>query len=212
MHDRRINGQAHTFGNEGALFMNAMTWWDHETGSIWSQPVGQAIDGPLEGTVLSQIPSGVVPWSTWLAEHPGTLALEVERGFLGSGRQAPSDNFVIGVALGEHARAYPFPVAAREGVVNDRLGPFPLLVQVEGESRAIHVYFRQAGEQELTFEAAGDRLRDRETGSLWHPATGLALEGPLKGELLEPVPYSSAFDWAWLDFYPESDLYGGGNG
>lgn len=84
----------------------------------------------------------------------------------------------------------------REGVVNDRLGPFPLLVHVEEESRAIHVYFREAENRELTFEAAGDRLRDRETGSLWHPATGLALEGPLKGEFLEPVPYSSAFDWA----------------
>jgi len=35
VHNRRIDGATDTFGNEGALFMNAMTWWDWEAGSIW---------------------------------------------------------------------------------------------------------------------------------------------------------------------------------
>lgn len=207
MHDRRINGQAHTFGNEGALFMNAMTWWDHETESIWSQPVGQAIAGPLEGTVLSQIPSSVLPWSTWLAEHPDTLALKLGQGFFG-GREVPRDDFVVGVALGEYAKAYPFPIVAREQVINDAIGPYPVVVHGDPQTRAVHVFFRHAGNQELTFRGQDGVLVDRETGTRWHPVTGLGLQGPLKGAFLEPVPSSSAFDWAWLDFYPESEFYG----
>ena len=57
VHDRRIDGEAQIFGNQGALFMRAMTWWDHKTESIWSQPWGMAIDGPLEGTRLKLIPA-----------------------------------------------------------------------------------------------------------------------------------------------------------
>jgi hypothetical protein len=31
VHDRRINGQAATFGSASRLCESAMTWWDHET-------------------------------------------------------------------------------------------------------------------------------------------------------------------------------------
>ena len=48
VHVRTVNGTAEIFGNQGALFMNAMTWWDHTTGSVWSQVWGRAIEGPLD--------------------------------------------------------------------------------------------------------------------------------------------------------------------
>jgi len=53
----------------------------------------------------------------------------------------------------------------------------------------------------------GDGLIDEETGSTWDIARGRAVDGPLKGAVLQGVPSSSAFDWAWLDFYPASDFY-----
>jgi len=61
VHDRRVNGEAYVFGNQGGLFMNAMTWWDHTTGSVWSQVWGQSISGPLKGTTLELIPASIVP-------------------------------------------------------------------------------------------------------------------------------------------------------
>ena len=99
--------------------MNAMTWFDHETNSIWSQPWGIAISGPLKGTRLDMLPFSLAPWASWRAEHPDTLALNTS--------------------------------AVRYG---------------------------------------GDRER------------------PLKGSLLKQIPYTPAFDWAWLDFYPDSPFYG----
>ena len=42
--------------------MRAMTWWDQETRSIWSQPWGKAIEGPLKGTLLEMVPAGMMPW------------------------------------------------------------------------------------------------------------------------------------------------------
>ena len=56
MHDRRIDGRAHTFGNYGALYKRAMTWYDHETDSTWSQPIGTAMAGAYKGVRLEMIP------------------------------------------------------------------------------------------------------------------------------------------------------------
>ena len=188
--------------------MNAMTWWDHETDSIWSQPWGMAIDGPLKGVTLDLIPAGIVPWSTWLEEHPETEVLKVGGGLFGPARERFREGYVIGVTLGEHATAFPFPAAARERVINGRVGPFPVLVVADEEAKAVHVYLRKASEQELEFDLTEDGLVDRQTASRWDLARGLAVEGPLQGRSLQQVPYITSFDWAWEDFYPHSEFYG----
>ena len=198
---------AHTFGNQGALFKNAMTWWDHETDSIWSQPWGIAIDGELKGVELDMIPASVVPWATWLADHPETLVLETIRGAYGLVREGFTSDYVIGVTLGEYAKAYPFAAASREGVINDRLGPFPVVVLADKGTKAVNVYLRRVGEEELEFVSLDGRLVDRQTGRTWDRARGFAVEGPLRGELLKQLPYMTSFDWAWEDFYPHSEFY-----
>ena len=186
--------------------MNAMTWWDHETSSIWSQPWGMAIDGPLNGTRLKLISASVVPWTTWLGEHPETLLLEVGQQGI-THRERFSDNYVIGITLGEYAKAYAFRPASQEGVVNDQIGPFPVVVIANSGTKAVHVYLRMAGDKELDFSLLDGRLVDHQTGSTWNVTAGIAVDGPLRVELLKQVPYSTAYDWAWEDFYPHSKFY-----
>lgn len=206
MHDRRIDGKAYTFGNAGALFMNAMTWYDHKTQSIWSQPWGRAIIGPLKGVALNLLPSQVTTWASWKNEHPETLAMINDLERLGTRRrQGFSPNFVIGLILAGHAKAYYYEDAAAVGVINDMLGDVPIVVWASGDN--FHSYVRQAGERRLTFRAEDDTLVDEETGSTWDVARGLATDGRLKGQALQPVPGSTAYDWAWRDFYPGSEFY-----
>lgn len=57
MHDRNVDDRTLTFGNQGALYMSNMTWWDHETGSIWVQLTGRAERGELVGATLEQLPA-----------------------------------------------------------------------------------------------------------------------------------------------------------
>ena len=209
MHDRRIDGEAVVFGNQGALFMNAMTWFDHITASIWSQPWGLAIEGELKGTRLLQLPMSLVPWAGWKMDHPDTLVLDLPDVWPGNFGLSFREDFVIGVALGDHARSYPFPILAEEVVVNDAVGPFPIVLHTSPESSNVQVFVRQAQGQVLTFVPEGTRMRDRETGSLWDPIRGLAVEGPLRGQGLQRVPGNSSADWAWRDFYPKSTEYQG---
>lgn len=197
------------FGNQGGLFMNAMTWWDHKTGSVWSQVWGQAIAGPLKGTALDLIPASIVPWGTWQKDHPHTLALINDQDSLFGRRERPRDDWVIGLALDQYRKAYYYSTLAQEQVVNDFIGPYPVVLFTNSETRQVQVYLRQVDQQILTFSLAesGEELLDTETGSVWDVNRGIAREGELRGQALLQLPYLSSFDWAWLDFHPDSEIY-----
>ena len=177
--------------------MQAMTWWDHGTESIWSQPWGMAIDGELKGTRLKIISTSLVPWGTWLADHPDTLVLETDKVPFKYAQEF-NDDFVVGISLGEHARAYPFELASEEAIINDWVGPFPVVVLVDKETKGIQVYIRGVGDIELEFAFEDGLLVDLQTGSAWDKGNGFSVDGPFEGESLREVPYVSSFDWAWI--------------
>jgi len=204
VHDRRIDGETHIFGNAGALFMNAMTWYDHDTETIWSQPWGRAIIGPYKGVELFLLPSQITTWANWKAEHPNTLAMTNDVDKLGA-RQRFDTNFVIGLLVADDAKAFYYSDVEQAGLVNDTLGDLPVFVWAAGNN--FHAYIRQVGDQVLTLQLEDGALVDTETGSTWDLTRGLATSGPLQGESLQPVPSMSSYDWAWLDFYPETEFY-----
>ncbi len=190
--------------------MNAMTWYDHTTGSVWSQVWGQSIAGPLKGTTLDLIPASIVPWGTWQTEHPNTLAMINDKGgFFGGRQQLARDGWVVGITLGEYSKAYHYPALAEVGVINDFIGPYPITLYTDPDSRNVHAYLRQVDDTVLTLALAdnGQHLVDAETGSRWDISRGLAQEGALQGQTMLLVPYISSFDWAWLDFYPNSEFF-----
>ncbi len=211
MHDRRVDGEALVFGNQGALLLANMTWWDHKTGSIWTQLTGEAIAGPLEGTKLQLIPMSIAPWNTWFEQHPDTVELSGPDDYFFLDREElPRDRFVIGIALGNDAKGYPYEIASQERVINDTIGDTPILVYVDPATRSIHTYLRQVDDRALTFEMRDGSLIDLDTGSVWEPSRGVALDGDLKGDVLFEIPYVTSFDWAWMNFYPDTDFYSGG--
>jgi len=208
VHDRRINDETYVFGNHGALWRNAMTWYDHATGSVWSQPWGRALEGDLQGTQLQLLPFSLVPWATWLEEHPDTLALATAGNFYST--QSSSDNFVIGIAIAQDAISYPYDIASDAIIINDMLGDIPILVHVNPVNRSIHVFVRQISDGTvLTFTGDEETMIDDQTGSIWDPTRGLATDGDLQSESIREIPYVSSFRNSWLVFYPNSETYAG---
>ncbi|MDY6765676.1 MAG: DUF3179 domain-containing (seleno)protein, partial [Halobacteria archaeon] len=60
----------------------------------------------------------------------------------------------------------------------------------------------------LTFSLA-DKNHMKADGSRWEITTGRAVDGPHQGEKLEKANDRSPMFWfAWLDFNPETKLYG----
>lgn len=64
------NGSESEVRNAGNLVMA-----DDATGSYWSQILGTAICGPMEGTELTVRPSTLTTWGRWRAEHPDAEVL-----------------------------------------------------------------------------------------------------------------------------------------
>ncbi len=120
-HDRRLDGTTITFGNQGALYKGAMTWYDHDTGSIWAQPYGQAIAGPRAARTLARIPAQLTTWGEWQSAHPDTLALSVSEPALPYRGRLPGEQHVVGIVIGDAAAAWPYnhsrPLAGRVGEI-----------------------------------------------------------------------------------------------
>jgi hypothetical protein len=204
VHDRRIDGQPHVFGNASTLYKNAMTWYDHETDSIWSQPWGLGLQGEYEGVELFLLPFQLTTWKNWRTAHPHTLAMTNDWELL-IAREEFDPDFVIGLQFAENNKAYYYGDVAAAGVVNDMLGEFPVIVWAKDNN--YQAYLRTVDDRTLTFTTHGDTIIDEETNSTWDMSRGLATDGPLTGQGLQAVPSLSAFDWAWTDFYPQSTFY-----
>jgi hypothetical protein len=228
VYSRIIDGVEYTFGVSGKLIMNVLVMYDRQTDTLWSQLIGEAVEGPLKGTKLEFVPSWQTTWSDWKTQYPETLALD--KGFAG-GRdpytsyynssssgvigQSTIDErlyvkeFVVGVEQNGWAVAYPFGVLNDEPVVNDQVGDQPILVVFNADTATGLVFDRQVNGQTLTFsQGDGLILTDIETETVWDGLTGQATEGPLTGETLTRLKSTASFWFGWKDWYPDTRVYG----
>jgi hypothetical protein len=59
----------------------------------------------------------------------------------------------------------------------------------------------------LTFSIIDEKIKDQETGSTWN-FFGEAIDGPLEGERLEPVPFKvDTFWFAWATYAPDTQIF-----
>jgi len=204
--------------------------YDHETGSLWSHLTGQALAGPLAGEGLQLIASTQASWGSWHHAHPESLLLAFDPSLvddpystyylspqLGVDREQADDvdprlgakQKVLGVRLDGHSKAYSMGALARDKVLNDLVGDVPLVVVFDGNTASGAVFRRNPNGRMLTFRPGSNPLElvDMETGSTWNGLIGKATTGPLSGTVMEQVPITFGFWFAWANFYPESELF-----
>ena len=208
--------------------MNVLVMYDRQTDTLWSQLIGEAVEGPLKGTKLEYVSSWQTTWSDWKSQYPNTLALDKSFG----GRQDPYTSYynssssgvigqstvddrlyvkeyVIGVENEGAAVAYPFGILNENPVVNDNIGDQPILVVFNANSGTGVVFERQLDGQTLTFSPDGGlTLVDAQTGTRWDGLTGQAVTGPLEGATLTRMKSTASFWFGWKDWYPHTRVFG----
>ena len=213
VYERVWEGRTLTLGVQGALYKGAQTWWDHQTGSIWSQVFGEALDGPLDGAQLRPVVASLTPWGSWLKQHPTTLVMKQRLQFGAPNsafhnQRSPKDIWVIGVEIDGAAAGFYFDETARLGVQQAVVGDTPVVAFAEPESRRVRAYEARVDGRPFTFDVVGTELTDRETGTRWDALSGAAVSGPLAGTRLKPVPYFSIWDWALrLHYGKDTPIY-----
>lgn len=129
---------------------------------------------------------------------------------------------VIDVESENAYKIYPFTAIAKEGVINDHFnGKDIVIFYKEGTVSVLDnkeiakskdigsatIFSSIIEDKVLTFKKDNGEFIDLETKSIWD-ITGLCIKGKMKGKELWPIAHSNHFAFAWLTFYPESEIYG----
>ncbi len=150
--DGMVQGRRLTFGVSGLLYQSDLLMYDHQTESLWSQIAMEAVTGPLTRTKLTPLFLVHTTWGEWRAEHPTTLVLSTKTGYARNYDRDPylgyaerpdvmfatnhvdrryhPKEWVLGVQLGNVAKAYPFSELKKLKTVLDD--------QVNGQKIQIH--------------------------------------------------------------------------
>lgn len=244
--ERVVDGVTLDFGTSGKLYKSDLLMYDRQTHSLWAQMEGRAVVGDRAGTRLTPVPANTIAYEDFKAIYPHGKVLSRDTGhrraygrnpyegydqpdgrpFLFRGQldsRRPPKERVVGIAVGETARAYPWPLLESRGVIHDTLAGTRLVIFYRpgalsalddsdmAGSRAVGataVFSPVADGRILTFEAVTGGFRDHETGSVWN-LLGHAIRGPAAGTRLRPVPHVDAFWFAWAAFHPKTTLHAG---
>lgn len=229
MYARTVGARTLTFGVSGMLYRDALIMFDRETGTLWSQIDGRAVQGPLLGQVLQPVASMHATWKEWKALYPDSLVLK-KRGESGStyddynrdssrlgifGRRMkasalPPKERILGIRYNGAATAFTVKDVRQAVVVEDEVGGVPVVLAALGASLPVVAFERQVQGRTLHFaraEAAEPALEDAETHSRWQASDGQAIDGPLKGAKLTRVAAHAAFWFGWYGFFPESTIW-----
>ena len=119
---------------------------------------------------------------------------------------------VMGVVVGEEARAYPIGLLAYHHVVNDVLGGQPIAVTFCVLCSSGIVFDPVVDGRRLTFGVDGAwrgtaTLYDQQTDSTWLHLSGECLAGPLAGTMLRPLPRYRHTTWdEWRTAHPDTTV------
>lgn len=114
---------------------------------------------------------------------------------------------VIGVTTGDVSKAYPLEVVERQRVINDTVGPVPIVVAISADQSLV-AYHRRVDGRTLWFQDAGESMI-RGGRSRWEIVTGRAIDGSYAGTWLRRANNRSPMFWfAWASLNPGSQVYG----
>ena len=232
--DRSAVGGAE-FGVSGLLFQNNLTMYDRNTKeSLWPQMLLKAGCGPAKGQPLETVPVFEMTWAGWKDLYPNTKVIAAETGYTRNytefgypygdyeiednqrllfeqtinRRRAPKER-LLGIPGADGGIAFPFneldktPVTVVEEISNGK----EIVVFWSRFHRGAAAFRPALGGQNLSFRVENGTFVDDQTGSTWQ-LDGLATDGPLSGERLEPVSEAFvAFWFAWAAFSPPTRVW-----
>ena len=207
---------------------------DEQTGTYWQQISGKAVSGPLIGSQLTSVHSDELNFGTWQSEEPqGTVLQDVAKYRFG---YAPKDwdvrmqraptviefrehglkarDLMLGIRAFGVSRAFRYDQVLREKLVQDHVGPQPVLLVVGGDGQSVRAFrdripgvhgapdfYRIPGNQRDAL------FMDAATGSEWN-FRGCAISGQAKGSCLEAVEVIKDYWFDWRSYNPSTTIYG----
>lgn len=230
-YDASMGGLNLIFDAEGRLYDGNSVLIDRNSGSLWLQELGMAFDGSLLGRGMPLVPCYWTTWGPARRTFPGAKVLSRPPGRRPYGRDPYGDYRKDDTYYTNDELVYPvervdrrFPrktpmfclehqgslialdinYVKKKGAVNFFVGPSALVAVHDKKLDVVRVFNRQVWAEPFLFVYSGNQFMDISTRSIWDPATGVCLEGNLKGASM-PQYYGSYSMWfAWASMNPET--------
>ena len=226
MYAATLEDTRYTFEASGSLWKDALVLKDRQTGSLWSQVSGKAIDGPAQGLELELFPSEFITFGALKEKYPhAKLLSKPELGDAGSGYKRyvndPNQFGIFGRAFETNE------IGGKEQVLAFRIGRDAVALPIEkiktsaaavvGQmDRTVAVFYdAKTGESvgfSLSNEAAREgKLKVEMDGSVSFQGEQLTVAGLKSGkasgaEEFESLPLISAYWFAWKSFFPNAQI------
>ena len=189
--DRAVRGRVLEFGVSGLLYQSDVLMYDRQTESLWSQIGSAAVSGDLVGTPLHWLPSRMVRWRSWKAEHPEGEVLSRDTGHR-------RDYSRSAYAAYYSSSRTMFPVDRHRDDLDTKEWVFGLVV--DGQAKAYRVAALPDG-RALSDVVGGKEIRIR------FEQESLSFEAQ-EADSGEEIPHTLAYWFAWQAFHPETELFG----
>jgi hypothetical protein len=132
--------------------------------------------------------------------------------FAGAAASKISPNkLVIGVVVGNEAKAYPIQLIGYHHQVRDTIGNTPVMITYCTVCRTGRVFSPLVNGRPEEFRLVGmdhfnAMFEDAGTKSWWQQATGTSIAGPLKNAQLAEIPSRQSTLAEWLREYPQTKI------
>jgi hypothetical protein len=242
--ERKLGRRILTFGITGFVHGSNMVLYDRETESWWQQFTGEAIVGDFTGRKLNPLPAQIISFAQFASAYPKAEVLSRQTGYTRDYGRNPHfryDNIeggpshfrgkpdrrlrpmekVIGIEIGEQAKAYPYSMSNARRVLYDQIGTQEIVIfhaewalsaldatdmKKSKEAGSTCVFAPFVDGRKLRFAYEDGQFVDAETGSRWN-ILGTAVSGSLRGKNLKRIPHGDYFAFAWLAFKPKSEIF-----
>jgi hypothetical protein len=214
-----VNGQPENFRLVGMDHYNAM-FEDSSTKTWWRQATGEAVAGPLKGSVLPEIESVQVSMSKFFWMYPFGKVMSADEPFKqaydsagrfeagkSKGRLTRRDSlswkeksWIVGLQLEESSKAYDWGKLQEKRIIHDKIGDVPVVLVLSDDNQSFAA-FRRSSESEL-FTFTNDTLRS-EHAVFDFSGKNLAVD---LASLTRITAYQE-FWHSWRTFHPKTMIY-----
>lgn len=238
VYSSRAGNQNLILDAEGRIYNNNGVLIDRNTGSLWSQMLGIAFEGPLTGSGMRILPCYWTRWRYAREFYKDAKVLEVPRGnwrnynrdpygsYLTKGNYYDDDRIlhpltkldsrmstktqVLGLEVDSNLMAIDIEHVRKAKTVNFYAGLTPMVAIHDPRLDVVRVFVRTVwdGHTPALFAMQDGVLRDIQTRSTWN-FDGQCVDGNLKGAAMEQKFGIYAFWFAWAAFHPETDTIPG---
>jgi hypothetical protein len=204
---------------------------DEETNSWWQQITGEAIYGASKGQRLKPVLHDELSFALWRKEHPDGRVLVPDDNkpwkqfsedweahtarmpvlaVLNPDTRLSARTQIVGIKIGDIAKAYPLSTIKEQTPVLDYIGDTPVIIVLAEDKKSVRAFERSMDGRELEFFARPDsqtlRLVDVQTGSDWD-FTGKAVSGQYAGRKLKQIYSLNDYWFDWRAYNPNTGIY-----